>query len=328
MNDLKKRNERPRQDEYIRRGLRFSQLRLISLLDRKGQISSAAAQLGMTQSAASRLLSELEHTIGAKLYERHGRGVILTEAGQAMARQALILLNQLDGAHEELSQIVEGARGLVRVGAVTGPSLDLVMPVIRQLREGYPGIEISVLVDTSDKLAEALFSYDLDFYIGRLPEEMDAKSVTMSPIGVEPITMVARLDHPLGKKESISIGECLAYDWILQPVGTPMRRSIEAHLLANRFTLPEHVFVTSSPLLALSIISETDAVTPMARPVADFLHKGGALGANICKLPVRESIDVSPYSIIQRTSVVQPPPVMRVLALIEDELRTQRGETE
>ncbi|TCT44608.1 LysR family transcriptional regulator [Martelella mediterranea] len=326
MNDLNKGNERVGQDEFIRRGLRFSQLRLISLLDRKGQISSAAAQLGMTQSAASRLLSELEYTVGAKLYERHGRGVVLTEAGQALARQALIVLNQLDGAHDELAQIVEGARGLVRVGAVTGPSLDLVMPVIRQLRAGYPGIEISVLVDTSDKLAEALFSYNLDFYIGRLPEEMDAKSVTMRPIGVEPITMVARLDHPLGQHHTISIGDCLDYDWILQPVGSPMRRSIESHLLANRFTLPEHVFVTASPLLALSIISETDAVTPMAKPVADFLYKGGSLGANICKLPVREHIDVSPYSIIQRASVVQTPPVKRVLALIEEELERQGEE--
>nr|WP_272214312.1 LysR family transcriptional regulator [Marinicella sp. W31]MDC2879695.1 LysR family transcriptional regulator [Marinicella sp. W31] len=113
-------------------------MRLIALLDRKGQISSAAAQLGMTQSAASRLLSELEHTVGAKLYERHGRGVVLSEAGQAMARQALIILNQLDHAHQEISQIVDGARGQVRIGAVTGPAMQLVLPVIRNLRKTFP----------------------------------------------------------------------------------------------------------------------------------------------------------------------------------------------
>ncbi|AMM85773.1 LysR substrate-binding domain-containing protein [Martelella sp. AD-3] len=309
------------QDEFIRRGLRFSQMRLIALLDRKGQISSAAAQLGMTQSAASRLLSELEHTVGAKLYERHGRGVVLSEAGQAMARQAMIILNQLDSAHQEISQIVDGARGQVRIGAVTGPSMQLVLPVIHELRENYPEIELSVLVDTSDKLAEALFSHDLDFYIGRLPEEVDAKSVTMRPLGVEPINMIARTGHPLCDRGPISIGACLDYDWVLQPVGAPMRRSIEAHLLANGFTLPRHVFVTTSPLLSLAIIADTDAVTPVARPVADFLHIDGRLGADICQLPVRESIDVSPYSIIQRVTAVQPPPVERVLALIDREIK-------
>lgn len=318
-----KSGDRIGQDEFIRRGLRFSQLRLVALLDRKGQISSAAAQLGMTQSAASRLLSELEYTVGAKLYERHGRGVVLTEAGQAMARQALIILNQLDNAHQELSQIVDGARGLVRLGAVTGPSMELVLPVIRKVREQYPEIELSVLVDTSDKLAESLFSHDLDFYLGRLPEDMDAKSVTMRPVGVEPITMIARQGHVLGEKASISIGECLDYDWILQPVGAPMRRSIEAHILANGYELPRHVFVTASSLLALAIVMESDAVTPVARPVADFLHHGGALGARICQLPVRESIDVSPYSIIQRASSVQPPPVVRVLELIDEQIRLQ-----
>ncbi len=308
------------QDEFIRRGLRFSQMRLIALLDRKGQISSAAAQLGMTQSAASRLLSELEHTVGAKLYERHGRGVVLSEAGQAMARQALIILNQLDHAHQEISQIVDGARGQVRIGAVTGPAMQLVLPVVRELRENYPEIELSVLVDTSEKLAEALFSHDLDFYIGRLPEDVDAKSVTMRPLGVEPIDMIARLDHPLCERDTLSIGDCLAYDWVLQPVGTPMRRSIEAHLLANGFTLPRHVFVTTSPLLSLAIISQTDAVTPVARPVADFLHADGTLGAAIRRLPVRENIDVSSYSIIQRITAVQPPPVERVLTLIDRQI--------
>lgn len=305
------------QDEFIRRGLRFSQMRLIALLDRKGQISSAAAQLGMTQSAASRLLSELEHTVGAKLYERHGRGVELTEAGQAMAAQALLILNQLDHAHREIAQIVEGARGLVRMGAVTGPSLQLMMPVIRELRENYPQIELSVQVDTSDKLAEALFSHDLDFYIGRLPEDMDAKSVSMRPLGVEPVAMIAGVHHPLAKSESISIGDCLDYDWVLQPVGALMRRSVEAHLMASGFQLPRHVFVTTSTLLSLAIIAETDAVTPVARPVAEFFDAHGKLGAAICQLPVRERIDVSAYSIIQRATALQPPPVKRVLALIE-----------
>ena len=316
------RNDEPYkgQDEFIRRGLRFSQMRLIALLDRKGQISSAAAQLGMTQSAASRLLSELEYTVGAKLYERHGRGVVLSEAGQAMARQALTILNQLDNAHQEIAQIIDGARGQVRIGAVTGPSMELVLPVVRQLREGYPGIELSVVVDTSDKLAEALFSHDLDFYIGRLPEEMDAKSVTMRPLGVEPVTMIARLGHPLDEKEIISIGECLDYDWILQPVGSPLRRSIEAHLLTNGFNLPQHVFVTTSPLLSLAVLAETDAVTPVARPVANFLCQDGALAARICRLPVREQINVSPYSIVQRVSAIQPPPVERVLALIDAQI--------
>lgn len=315
--------DRSGQDELIRRGLRFSQLRLVSLLDRMGQISSAAAQLGMTQSAASRLLSELESTVGTKLYERQGRGVVLTEAGQAMARQALIILNQLDSAQHELSQIVDGARGVVRMGTVTGPSLELVLPVIRQLRANHPEIEMSVLVDTSDKLAGALFAHDIDFYIGRLPEEADAKSVTMRPIGVEPVTMVARQGHPLAHRAQFSISECLGYDWILQPVGSPMRRSIEGHLLANGFTLPQHVFVTASPLLALSIVMESDAVTPMARPVAEFLHEHGTLGARVSKLDIIEQIDVTPYSIIQRATTVQPPPVARVLELIRAQLSPQ-----
>ncbi|WP_181409857.1 LysR family transcriptional regulator [Martelella alba] len=308
------------EDEFIRRGLRFSQLRLISILERSGQISAAAAQLGMTQSAASRLLGELEHTVGAKLYDRHGRGVVLTEIGYAIAQRAVVILHQLDESHREIAQMAAGARGSVRMGAVTGPSLEIVMPVIRELRRDYPEIELTVQVDTSDKLSEALFSYNLDFYLGRLPEDMDAKTVTMRPIGFEPVSLMARLDHPLASADTLSIGDCLDYDWVLQPAGSPLRRSIEVHLLAHGLMLPKHILVTTSALLTLAIISETDAISPVARPVAAFFQKDGILGGRVCQLPLKEEINVSPYSLIQRADGSPSPPVWRVLTLIEKQL--------
>ena len=62
-----------RRDELLRRGLRFSQLRLLVALAETGRVSAAAAQLAMTQPAASRLLAELEKTAEATLYTRHAR---------------------------------------------------------------------------------------------------------------------------------------------------------------------------------------------------------------------------------------------------------------
>ena len=70
-------------DELIRRGLRLPQLRLLVALSDTGQVSAAATQVAMTQPAASRLLAELERTVGAPLYNRNARGVTLTLAGFA-----------------------------------------------------------------------------------------------------------------------------------------------------------------------------------------------------------------------------------------------------
>ncbi|NIR46835.1 MAG: LysR family transcriptional regulator, partial [Gemmatimonadetes bacterium] len=102
--------------------------------------------------------------------------------------------------HDAVVEMTRGVRGLVRIGAVTGPALEIVLPVIRDLRVTYPEIEITVTVDTSDKLAEGLLSQELDFYLGRLPEDVDARAFQMRPVGPEPVALIVRLEHPLVRR--------------------------------------------------------------------------------------------------------------------------------
>ena len=66
------------------------QLALLAAVDRTGQIAAAAQSLNMTQPAASRMLSELEHLLGVKLTARHPRGVNLTAAGTRLAELARV----------------------------------------------------------------------------------------------------------------------------------------------------------------------------------------------------------------------------------------------
>jgi DNA-binding transcriptional LysR family regulator len=148
----------PRQNALVRKGLKFSQLRLLAVLRETGQIGAAAEKVGMTQPAASRLLSQLEEMVGAPIFRRHARGVSLTEAGLIMADQAVRTLRELDLSQERVVQAIQGTRGLVRIGSVTGPSLEIVLPLIRELRVSTPAIELAIQVDTSDKLAEALLA--------------------------------------------------------------------------------------------------------------------------------------------------------------------------
>ena len=166
-------------DELIRRGLRLPQLRLLVALRDTGQVSGAAAQVAMTQPAASRLLAELEKTVGAQLYDRHARGVTLTPAGTALAIHAHEVLHGLDQVQRQIASLSNGDRGTVRIGSVTGPAVELVLPVIRELRIAYPEIELSVVVDTSDNLADALLARDLDFYIGRIPDGVEARPLAL-----------------------------------------------------------------------------------------------------------------------------------------------------
>lgn len=313
--------ERRGRDELVRRGLRFSQLRLMVALRDVKQISGAAAQIAMTQPAASRLLAELEQAAGAKLYHRHPRGVTLTRSGEILAEKAQAILRMLDDSQAQIADIETGTRGAVRIGAVSGPALEIVLPVIRELRVTYPEIEIAVDVDTSDKLAEALLARRSDFYLGRLTDDVDARAVTMEEIGPEPARLIVRSGHPLTQKKAVTLDECLAFDWVMQNPGGLLRRTAEAYLLQKGYAPPARILSTSSLLLTLAIISQTSAIAPVAGSVAQFYSAKEALDGRIQTLDVAEDMVVVPFSLIQRRGDVPTPAAARVLEAI----RTHAG---
>lgn len=307
-------------DELIRRGLRLSQLRLLVALQETGQVSGAAAQVAMTQPAASRLLGELEKTVDSRLYNRHPRGVTLTPAGQVLAARAREVLHRLDEARGEIASMASGVRGPVRIGSVTGPAVELVLPVIRELRVTYPEIELSVLVDTSDKLGDALLARDLDFYIGRVPADVDARSIALEEIGPEPVSLIVRMDHPLIRRGQVGIADCLEFDWVMQPEGGLLRRTAEDYLLRNGYRAPERILSTSSMLLTLAIICETNAIAPIARSAANFYAAENAFGGRIRRLETVEDMEVVPYSLVYLRERDVTPAVMRVMAMIRQKM--------
>lgn len=310
----------------VRKGLKFSQLRLLAALRESGQVGAAAQQVGMTQPAASRLLAQLEEMIGAPLFTRHARGVSLTEAGEIMAEQAVRTLRELDLSQERVVQAVQGTRGLVRIGSVTGPSLELILPLVREVRVSAPAVEMAIQVDTSDKLAEALLARELDFYIGRIPDGANARPFSIVDIGNEPLRLVVREDHPLTRVENLTLDDCVEYDWVSQPPGGLMRRTAEDYLLSRGLRLPRRVLGTASTLFTLALIQKTNAIAPLAKAVADFFIDSSALGSRLAILPVASDLAVKTYGIVTRETRDLSPAAEAILATLLRRCRIAPGE--
>ncbi len=313
------------QHVLVRKGLKFSQLRLLAVLRETGQIGAAAQQVGMTQPAASRLLAQLEEMIGAPIFRRHARGVSLTEAGTIMADQAIRTLRELDLSQERVLQAVQGTRGLVRIGSVTGPSLDLILPLVREMRVSAPALELAVQVDTSDKLAEALLARDLDFYVGRIPEGANAQPFWVSDIGDEPIGLVVRADHPLTRVENLTLEQCVEYDWVSQPPGGLLRRTAEDYLLSRGQQLPRRILGTASTLFTLALVQKTNAIAPLARAVAEFFIDSSGLGSRLAILPIAPDLIVKTYSVITRQERELSPAAESLLTALLRRVKSARG---
>lgn len=281
-----------RADHLVRNGVRLSHLRMMVALEQTRQVSAAAALLAISQPAASRLCAELEASCGVKLYRRNGRGVELTTYGERLARRAWTILRELDEADREIAELKSGVGGKVAVGAVTGAAIDLVLPAIRHARLSYPHINVNVDIATSDELAAALDAGRLDFFLGRVPAACDPQRYCARLFNDEPLGLVVRPGHPLLRQSPVSLADCVAYDWVMQPEGSLLRRTVEDHLRDCGAPLPAKVLGTASLVLTLVTISQTNAIAPLARTVADFFAD------RVEQLAVAPELTIPPYSLI------------------------------
>jgi DNA-binding transcriptional LysR family regulator len=278
--------------------LKISHLRMIVALDEYGTVSIAAAALNISQPAASRMIGEMETLLDAPLCERLARGVRLTVLGHSLARHARSLLLQLQQAEQEIADVRTGRGGAVAFGSVTAPAIDLAAPAVGTLRALFPKIEVTIKIDTSQVLARELLASRLDFIIARLPDDLDPGLFDCLTIGVEEACLIVRSNHPLLPRAPVPLGEMAGFSWVMQPRGTPLRRTIENMFHARNLQPPERLSNTSSLLLTMILVAKSDAIAPISLEAAKFAtQQGGAAGA-LAILPTDSPIVVQPYSLI------------------------------
>lgn len=123
--------------------LDVTRLRVLDALARHGTVTAAARALDYSQSSVSHHLARLEAETGAKLLQRAGRGVRLTQAGQLLAGRAAEIIGRLDAADAELAAHVGLTAGRVRVAGFASAIGALVLPAAAELTRGHPGLEVS-----------------------------------------------------------------------------------------------------------------------------------------------------------------------------------------
>lgn len=293
--------------DLLRKGIKVSHLRFLAALSRTGKISDAANILGITQPAASRLAAELEAISGTRLYHRVGRGVELTQAGHLLAHRSTRILQEIADAGRDVEELSQGLSGRVTIGSVTGPAIEYVLPVIRQIRLSFPRISLEVHVGSSDLLAPMLFEGRLDFALCRLPPGFDTAAFHELPQRREPISMVARTEHPLLGPDRIEPQLLLSQDWVLPPAGTILRSTVERNLKDLKLPFPERVLTTSSFLFTLAMLRQTNAIAPIATSVLEAFVDMPPETASIVKLPTDLDISVDTYSLLTRANQALTP---------------------
>lgn len=299
---------------FLKRGLKLRHLQLLASLQDNGQLGQTAEDLGMAQPAASRLLAEIEAIVGHAVHERVGRGLALTAVGASLARRAARVLIELNDAEREISGIAAGTQGHVRIGSVTGPAMDRVLPALRHARLALPDMTAEVYVAPSDLLCEQLLNGRLDFVIGRLPADHSPELFEIHLLETEPVSLLVRRGHHLAGLAEITPQDLLEFDWVMPGQDAILGRTVKARLAELGLPLPPQRLSTSSFLLTLAMMQQSNAIAPIARAVAETFAKGP--DAPYVALDVDLGIEVEPFGLITRAGSSLPPVVLRMIEMV------------
>ncbi|SMF51702.1 transcriptional regulator [Tistlia consotensis] len=146
----------------------FRQLQYFIAVAESGTISGAAQQLSVSQSTITEALQDLEAELGARLLERHPRGMALSHRGHQFLRHARRILAEVQSARTLFSGGAEAIRGTLNLGVTSIVAGYVISDLLARYRRAYPEIAVSAIEDTSEYLEHLLLNGELDLIVAVL----------------------------------------------------------------------------------------------------------------------------------------------------------------
>lgn len=195
---------------------------------RHQHVSHAAAELAVAQPAVSKQIHDLERELGGvALFDRVGRNVRLTEAGQALLEHVRIILAQVEAARAEMRERIELQSGRASIGAPPSVGVQLLPRVLAAFNQRYPNLELVLREGGTQTMLGLLESGDVDLAVVTLPVARHALRVT--PMFTEELVIVVSPAHWLAGSASVELAALADEPFLLYPRGYGMRdKTLEA----------------------------------------------------------------------------------------------------
>ena len=184
----------------MRTDIEFQLLEQFVAVARAKNITRAAAELNLSQSAVSRAIQRLEDLVGQPLFERKPREVVLTDLGELLLERAKEILKLVDDTFSALSDA--GRHGRIRLGAIPTVAPYFLPGLLRSFSELHPDVTVAVQEDTTDHLIRRCSHGEVDLAILALP--VIAKYLEIEALFDEELLLVLPAGHPLSEQTEIS----------------------------------------------------------------------------------------------------------------------------
>ncbi len=253
--------------------------RLIHLMTaaRRGSLTEAAAELGLTQPALSKSIRALEQSVGMPVLMRSRNGVAVTAAGEALVARGRAIEAELRAAEQELASMRDAGRGHVTIGCGPSEATRLLPAALEQLRRGQPALRISVLYGLNEALMPMVKSGEIEFALSSVPRTAHDPELVHEALHSDRAAVIARAGHPLAGKRNVRPADLAGASWVLARRRELERRALDELFLNAGLKPVEAEVETTSAVLMKTLVMAGDFLTFLPRELIWWEERAGLL---------------------------------------------------
>lgn len=228
------------------------QLRVFATVAGRLSFARAAEELHLSPPAVSMQVSDLEATLDVPLFERTGRRIALTTAGEYFLVHARRVLGELKDAEDTIARLKGVQTGRLTIGVLSTAKYFMPRLLAGFLRE-HPGVEIGLEVGNRQALSELLARNELDLAVmGTPPRELDLR---VEPFAAHPLGVIAAAEHPLASLPHVPPAVLEREPFIVREPGSGTRAAMERYFSVMRIKPPAIMTMTSNETIKQAVIA-------------------------------------------------------------------------
>jgi DNA-binding transcriptional LysR family regulator len=276
----------------IGRRVRLRDLHVLFEVVQCGSMAKAATQLGVTQSAISQMIADLEHTLGVQLLDRSSRGVEATIYCSTLLKRGKAAFDELRQGIQEIEYLVDPTKGEVRIGCPETVAA-ILPPIIQSLSRTYPGVVVHVsnlAASTLDlpQIRDRSVDLALMRVAGAPSRHPFGEDLTVEVLFNDEVLVVAGAKSRWARRRKIDLAELVNEPWILPSVDALNNIFEMEAFRARGLNAPKIRLVTFSVQLRAHLLASGEYITVFPRSMMRLLADRMALKVLPIKLPTRE----------------------------------------
>lgn len=207
-------------------------LRAVVALVEERNFTRAAQRVHLSQPAFSALIVAVEEGLGARLFDRTTRNVVLTPEGRSFEPAARRMLTDFENMVEDFREHADKRKGRVAIAALPSLTAGWLPDLLAKFRKEYAGIELSLSDSISETCLTLLRARQVDFAIASAGSRSDDLEIT--PFCQDSFHLVCRKDHPLAHRKVVRLVDLAEHPFIHMTRNTSVRQRLEAALQPSR----------------------------------------------------------------------------------------------